>query len=147
MTEREQYLLMGALDRELSTAERREFEQLLETDAEVQAEWTRLKRVKGLTDSMEFKMPSDAIWEGYMASVYRRVERGVAWILLSVGTIVLVSTGLWHLGKAIFIAEDLPFYVKASLLAIFVGVAILIVSVVREKIFTHKRDPYKDVIR
>lgn len=147
MTEREQYLLMGALDRELSTAERREFEQLLETDAEVQAEWTRLKRLKGLTDSMEFKMPSDAIWEGYMASVYRRVERGVAWILLSVGTIVLVSTGLWHLGKAIFIAEDLPFYVKASLLAIFVGVAILIVSVVREKIFTHKRDPYKDVIR
>ena len=145
--EREQYLLMGALDRELSTAERREFEQLLETDAEVQAEWTRLKRVKGLTDSMEFKMPSDAIWDGYMASVYRRVERGVAWILLSVGTIVLVSTGLWHLGKAIFIAEDLPFYVKASLLAIFVGVAILIVSVVREKIFTHKRDPYKDVIR
>ena len=145
--EREQYLLMGALDRELSTAERREFEQLLETDAEVQAEWTRLKRLKGLTDSMEFKMPSDAIWEGYMASVYRRVERGVAWILLSVGTIVLVSTGLWHLGKAIFIAEDLPFYVKASLLAIFVGVAILIVSVVREKIFTHKRDPYKDVIR
>ncbi len=145
--EREQYLLMGALDRELSTAERREFEQLLGTDAEVQAEWTRLKRVKGLTDSMEFKMPSDAIWEGYMASVYRRVERGVAWILLSVGTIVLVSTGLWHLGKAIFIAEDLPFYVKASLLAIFVGVAILIVSVVREKIFTHKRDPYKDVIR
>ncbi len=145
--EREQYLLMGALDRELSTAERREFEQLLETDAEVQAEWTRLKRVKGLTDSMEFRMPSDAIWEGYMASVYRRVERGVAWILLSVGTIVLVSTGLWHLGKAIFIAEDLPFYVKASLLAIFVGVAILIVSVVREKIFTHKRDPYKDVIR
>ena len=82
-----------------------------------------------------------------MASVYRRVERGVAWILLSVGTIVLVSTGLWHLGKAIFIAEDLPFYVKASLLAILVGVAILIVSVVREKIFTHKRDPYKDVIR
>ncbi len=147
MTEREQYLLMSALDRELSTAERREFEQLLATDAEVRTEWTRLKRVKGLTDSMEFKMPSDAIWEGYMASVYRRMERGFAWILLSIGSIVLVSTGLWHLGKAIFIEDDLPLYIKGSLLAIFVGGAILIVSVAREKLFTHRKDPYKDVIR
>ena len=147
MKDRTRYLLMGALDGELSTAERREFEILLETDAELPAEWTRLKRVKGLTDSMEFKMPLDAIWEGYMASVYRRLERGVAWMLLSVGAIVLASTGLWHMGKAIFITDDLPLYIKASLLAIFVGVAILVVSVVREKIFTHKRDPYKDVIR
>jgi hypothetical protein len=147
VTEREQYLLMGAIDRELSSAERREFEQLLETDAEVQSEWSRLKRVKGLTDSMEFKMPSDAIWEGYMASVYRRVERSIAWILLSVGSIVLISTGLWHTGKAIFIEDNVPLYIKASLLALFVGGAILIVSVAREKLFMHKKDPYKDVIR
>ncbi len=147
MTEREQYLLMSALDRELSTAERREFEQLLETDAEVRAEWTRLKRVKGLTDSMEFKMPSDAIWEGYMASVYRRVERGVAWILLSVGAIVLLSTGLWEAGKALFIEDDVPWYIKVSILALLVGGAILIVSVAREKLFMHRKDPYKDVIR
>ncbi len=147
MTEREQCLMMGAIDRELSSAERREFEQLLEADAEVQSEWTRLKRVKGLTDSMEFKMPSDAIWEGYMASVYRRVERVIAWILLSVGSIVLVSTGLWHVGKAIFIEDDVPLYIKTSLLALFVGAAILIVSVAREKFFMHKKDPYKDVVR
>ena len=147
MTEREQYLLMGAIDRELSSAERREFEQLLGTDAEIRSEWSRLKRVKGLTDSMEFKMPSDAIWEGYMASVYRRMERGLAWILLSVGAIILASTGLWQIGKALFIEDDVPWYIKGSILALFVGTAILVVSVAREKFFMHKKDPYKDVVR
>lgn len=147
MTERRQYLLMGAVDGVLSNGERHEFEQLLETDVDLPAEWTRLKRVKGITDSMEFKMPSDAIWDGYTASVYRRVERGIAWILLSIGSIVLVSAGLWQLGKAIFIEDDVPLYIKGSLLALFVGAAILIVSIVREKVFTHRNDPYKDVMR
>jgi len=147
VTERQQHLLMGALDGALSDGERRDFEQLLETDEDMRAEWMRLRRVKGITDSMEFKMPSDAIWDGYTASVYRRVERGIAWMLLSIGSIVLVSTGLWQLGKAIFIENDVPLYIKGSLLALSVGAAILIVSIVREKIFTHRNDPYKDVMR
>ena len=47
----------------------------------------------------------------------------------------------------IFIEDDVALYIKASLLALFVGAAILIVSVAREKFFMHKTDPYKDVVR
>ncbi len=147
MTERAQLLLMRALDGELAGDERKEFERLLQTDTAFNVEWERLKRLKGLTDSVTFRTPPDEIWEGYMDSVYRRVERGVAWILLSIGAIVLVSTGLWEAGKALFIEDDVAWYIKGSILAVFVGGAILLVSVAREKLFMHRRDPYKDVTR
>ena len=139
--------MMGALDGELTREEQREFDELLESEDTLRTDWHRMRTVKGLTDSMEFRTPSDAIWEGYMDSVYRRVERGVAWILVSVGATVLISTGLWQVGKAVFIDDQLPLYIKGSLLALFIGAAILMVSVAREKFFMHQRDPYKDVIR
>ena len=41
----------------------------------------------------------------------------------------------------------MPGYVRWGLLALIAGFVILFVSVVRERLFTRKDDPYKDVVR
>ena len=82
-----------------------------------------------------------------MDSVYRRVERGIGWTLLSVGAIVLLSYGLWQGIHELFGDLTVPWYVKGGVLALLVGIVILVVSVIREKYFIFKDDPYRDVNR
>jgi ferric-dicitrate binding protein FerR (iron transport regulator) len=145
--ERARQLMMSALDGELGPDERREFERLLEEDPGLRSEWDRLRRVKEVTEQMSLRRPPDEVWDGYWGSVYRRLERGVAWILISVGAIIVVSYGAWRGVSELIADAELPWPVKGGVLAVTVGLVVLFVSVVREKLFVRRRDPYKDVRR
>jgi hypothetical protein len=138
---------MRGLDGELPAEEREELERLLNSDASVRAEWDRLVRLKEVTDTMKLQQPPDEVWKDYWESVYVRLERGIGWILLSVGAIVLVSYGLWMGAQEIIADTEMPLYLKAAILATTVGVVVLLVSVVREKLFIGRTERYKDVER
>ena len=143
--DRARELMMRALDEEISTNERVEFDKLVASDDSLRAEWERLMSVKQNTAGLELQPPPDELWEGYMDSVYRRVERGIGWILLSVGAITLLSFGFWQGINELIGDLSIPWYVKGGVLAVLVGIAILVVSVIREKYFVFKDDPYRDV--
>jgi len=138
---------MSGLDGELSAEEREELERLLEADSRLREEWDRLSRLKEVTQSMALRKPPDEVWEDYWASVYSRLERGVGWILVSVGGIVLVSYGAWQGVQSLIADTDMPWFLKGAILAVTIGLVVLFVSVLREKLFTWSRDPYKDVQR
>jgi ferric-dicitrate binding protein FerR (iron transport regulator) len=140
-------LLMSALDGELSETEREAFEDVLEHDSELRAEWDRLRRVKEVTDSMKLREPPEEVWGSYWSGVYRRTERGIAWILVSVGAIVLISWGLVHWVQDVLADTSVPGLIRWASVGLVVGLVILFVSVVREKLHIRKSDPYKDVIR
>jgi hypothetical protein len=139
--------MMRALDGEISADQDAELRELITADESLRVEWERLIFVKEKTASLELKKPPEVLWEGYMNSVYRRVERGIGWILLSVGAVVLVSYALWHIVEALIGDVTVPWYVKGGVLALLVGIVVLAVSVAREKYFVFKDDPYKDVKR
>ena len=80
------------------------------------------------------------------ASVVHRTERGVAWILIASGVAILGATALWHWVEA-WLATDLPLVIKAASGAVMVGFALLIVSILRERWFLHRRDPYSKEIQ
>ena len=145
--DRARRLLMCAIDDELSARERRELDDLLESDPALRTEWEQLSQIKHATDSVKLRNPSDEVWEGYMNTVYRRFERSIGWILASVGAVVLVSYGIWTAISEVIADTTVPWFIKAGTLALVVGAVILFVSVVREKLFIRKTDPYKDVIR
>ncbi len=145
--ERASRLMMAALDGEISATERQELDQLLETDDRIRDEWERMNRVKEVTSTMAFREPPEEVWEQYWTSVYNRVERGIGWILLSLGTIVLLAYGAWKWMEAIAGADDLPLVLKLAIFGGVVGLIILIVSVLREKLFTRRRDAYKEIQR
>ena len=143
--ERARHLITAALDGELSPEERGEFEQMLERHPALLQELERLQRVKEVTESMSLQPAPEEVWKDYWASVYSRLERGIGWILLSLGAIVLVSYGVWEGVNSLIADTTTPWFIKAGLLAVTVGVVVLVVSVLREKLFVWRRQRYKDV--
>jgi hypothetical protein len=145
--ERGRELVMRALDDELNAGERDELERLLASDAELRTEYGRLERLKEVTSNMSMRKPPEEMWDGYWTSVYSRFERGLAWILVSIGAIVLGSYGAWYGVRDLMADADLPVLVKWSILALIVGLVILLVSVLRHRLFVSRSDPYKEIER
>jgi ferric-dicitrate binding protein FerR (iron transport regulator) len=145
--ERVHQLMMGALDGELDRSEQAELDGLLAATPALQAEWQRLKQVKEVTSTMALRTPPKEVWETYWTSVYSRLERGVGWILASVGAIVLLAYGLWTAAQDLMADASIPGFIKAAVFATLLGTAIVLVSVAREKWFVYRSDPYKDVQR
>ena len=140
-------LLMRALDGEFDAAERAAFEALLERDDELRAEWRRLSRVREATMGLKLRNPPEEVWDGYWTSVYSRVERGVGWLLLSVGAIVVGSWAVWRWVGELLADTTLPMAVRYGVLAIFFGLVILLVSVVRHRVNVFRTDPYREIER
>lgn len=145
--DRARRLLMAGLDGELAAAEAKELESLLAADPTLRDEWNRLVRLKEVTDTMKLREPPDQVWQDYWASIYARLERGIGWILFSVGAIVLISYGAWKGAQQLFADTTMPLFLKAAIAATIVGVVVLVVSVVREKLFMRSAERYKDVQR
>lgn len=145
--ERARRLIMASIDGELAGGERGELERLLDERPALRAESARLQRVKEVTEAMALRPAPEEVWSDYWASVYSRLERGIGWILFSLGAIVVLSYGAWTGVRELLADATMPWFVKASLLALTVGVVVLLVSVVREKVFVGRRQRYKDVER
>ena len=139
-------LMMKALDGELSPREETEFQQLLQDEA-FRREWLEFKQLKEVTQGMKFKNPPQEVWDSYWMSVYNRLERGLAWILFSIGAIIFLSYGLYPLFHEVVNGSELPLPLRVATVALVIGTAILLVSVIREKLFVRRRDPYKEVQR
>jgi hypothetical protein len=139
--------MMAALDGEVSDVERGELDALLEGDPELREEWHRMSQVKEVTSTMAFRKPPEEVWGRYWTSVYNRMERGVGWILASIGAVVIMAYGLWKWFETLYAEAGLPWFVKAAIMLLSVGFLIVFVSVVREKLFTRRYDAYKEIER
>jgi ferric-dicitrate binding protein FerR (iron transport regulator) len=145
--ERANHLLMAALDDELSPAEQVEWDRMLGNDPSLRAEWRRLNEVQEVTKTMGYREPPEEVWDTYWDTDYKRFERGAGWILVSIGAAVLFGYGLWRWVERLFVDNDLPFAIRLSMLALLIGGLILLLSVLREKLFTRRHDAYKEIQR
>lgn len=145
--ERVRSLMMAALDNECSPAERRELDEALQQNPELQREWREMQRVKEVTSMMNVRKPPEEVWGSYWTQVYARNERKLAWLLVSIGAVVLLSWGLWQTILNVLGEMGLPDFIKFAIGILSIGTVLLAVSVVREKLFVNKHDPYKDIER
>ncbi len=148
-TEKERWrrLMMAAVDGEISDNDRATLEHALAGDAGLRRELRSFERLREVTSTMTPRRPPPEVWDTYWQGVYRRLERGLAWILVSVGAIVLTVWGVWTWVSELLADTTLPVFVRWSVLVLAAGLAILFVSVVRERWFLQRDDPYKDVVR
>ena len=135
------------VDDELEPEERRAFEEELARDPGLREELQEVQSMKSVVAGMRLRELPDDAWDHYRERTYNRLERRVGWILLSVGAAVLVGYGLYELVVFLVSAAELAWWIRAAIGAVCVGVAILLVSVSRERIFVWKRDPYREVKR
>lgn len=140
-------LMMGYLDDELEDEQKRTFEAHLESCEECAGELKGFRKLKQITDGVTLTEPEDQIWEQYWASIYNRIERGLGWILFSVAAILLAVYGGFKAIEEIIRDPTIGLILKCGLLALIAGLAVLFVSVLRERLYFWKKDRYKDVRR
>ena len=140
-------LLMGYLDNELSDEQRNRFEEHLAGCPECADELEQFRKLKAITDEVTLVEPEDKLWQDYWAGVYNRIERGIGWIVFSVAAIILTIYGGFRLIEDIIKDNTIGMLLKVGLLALIVGLAILLVSVLRERIYFWKKDRYRNVRR
>lgn len=140
-------LMMAYLDNELDDEQRRVFEGHLASCPGCTKELKEFEKLKQLTNSVTLAEPEDRIWQQYWGNVYNRMERNVGWILFSVAAILLLIYGGFELIEQIITDQTVGALLKVALLALITGLAILFVSVLRERVYFWKKDRYKDVRR
>ncbi len=147
MKERFIYLNEKYLDGDITTEEQTELDSILNTDSGLKEEFEEQVRIKGVLKKMKLKNPSVEVWDSYWLGVYNRLERGLAWILVSIGAIILIGYGAYEAISEMLQDTSTPGFVKIGISALLTGGVILLFSIVREKLFTRKHDKYKEIQR
>jgi len=145
--DRYKQLLMALLDGELAPGERSELEAHLAGCRECRDELAGFRRLKEVTDMVRFAEPDDASWESYWRVIYNRLERGLGWILLSLGAILLLAYGAFRLVEELLTDPTVALLVKVGVGALLLGLVILVVSLVRERLYGLRSDRYSREVR
>lgn len=140
-------LLAGYVDGELSDEERAAVEKALAEDPELRAELEEFRKLKEVTGMATYADLPEQVWEQYWESLYRKLERGIGWVFLSIGAILLLGFGLYHAFREMYLDPSAPLWVKVGVTAVAAGLVILLVSYGRERFFAFKRDRYRRVLR
>lgn len=140
-------LMMGYLDDELTDEQRDQFAEHLKGCPECAGELEQFKKLKAITDEVTLVEPEDRIWQDYWSGVYNRLERGIGWIVFSVAAILLTIYGGFKLIEEIVNDPTIGVLLKAGLLALILGLAVLFVSVLRERVYFWSKDRYRNVRR
>ncbi len=139
-------LLERHFDGELTADEKIEFNRILE-DEKYRSEFEEQKKVKEVLKKMNLKNPTKEFWDGYWLNTYNKLERGIAWIFISIGVVLLIGYAAIELVDRLFTNDGGPLVIKIGLTALFFGSLVLIFSLLREKLFTRKNDKYKEIQR
>jgi predicted anti-sigma-YlaC factor YlaD len=140
-------LISGLLDGELDSSQEEKLREHLQVCEKCKRRHQELLRLKEVTDSVRFKDLPEEVWAAYWGNVYRRLERGLGWILFSVGAIILIAFGLYQGLSQFFADPEVSLLVKIGVGGLGFGLIILLVSVIRERIFAYRRDRYREVQR
>ena len=93
----------------------------------------------------------DAAMDRFWLGVYSRLERGLAWTLVSASTAVLL--GYWaYVFATEFMAEfmadaSVPAIVRFGTAGLLLGILLLLLGALRERIRAHSTDPFRRVRR
>lgn len=68
-----QFLLMKAVDSEITRDEQVEFDRFLNSSDGYTREAQQLKKLKAVIQDMKFRTPSDKVWDKFRANVRRRL--------------------------------------------------------------------------
>ena len=80
-------------------------------------------------------------WGEVMDNAYDRTARGLGWLLVVGAALVIVGYG----GYEFVLADWEAPLVKWAVAALYVGFAVLLLSVLHQRLRAHQKDRYKDV--
>jgi predicted anti-sigma-YlaC factor YlaD len=145
--EQYQILLMQYVDQEISPENKQKLEDHLNECSSCREELEKFIKIKGVNSTMKNKLLPDMAWDEYWRHLYNRMERGISWIFISIGAIILLGIAVYSFIIGILNESHMTLLEKIGILALAFGFVVLFVSVVREKLMTSKHDKYKEIVR
>lgn len=145
--ERFEILVTAAVDGELDAVGRSELDEILKAHPELRRELEDQMHVKEIVGTMRFVEPPEEIWDRYTQGVLFRLERRIGWVLFTLGAGILIGYGGFIGLKELFLADDVSMWVKGGVFTTLAGSAVLLISVIRERLHSRASDRYDEVIR
>ena len=96
---------------------------------------------------MKMKKLPEYYWDDYWTNVYNRLERGISWLLISLGAIIVLAFAGWEALSALIADQEMNPLLKIGIFVLLIGSVILIVSILREKLLVKRIDKYREVKR
>ena len=140
-------LLVRLVDDQISREDKIRLEKHLKECNSCKKDLKQLQKWKGVSSEMKGKLLPDMAWDEYWQHLYNRLERGISWILISIGAIILLGFGVSHFVMNVLDSTELTLLEKLGILTLSLGFVILLVSVIREKLMIRRYDKYKEVQR
>ena len=137
-------LLAGYQDGELEACQQEAVQRHLAECETCRRELARLEKVKEVTGRVQYKDLPLEVWERYWHDLYRRIDRGLGWIFMSIGAIILAALGLFHLTRDFFFNPLVPILAKLGVGGLLLGGICLLTSLIRERLFAYRRDRYRE---
>ena len=142
-----QIKIMALLDGELDSTELIEIRKHLDICERCSADYASLKKVKEVMGDMNFKKLPEFYWDDYWTHVYNRIERGISWLFISLGAIIILCFSGWELLNALIADQNFHPLLKCGIFILMVGAVILVISILREKIMVRRVDKYQEIER
>jgi anti-sigma factor RsiW len=145
--ERDAPLLSAYVDGELGPDDTARVKNHLAHSPRARQEVARLRELKEITAALALRDAPPEAWETFWRGGYNRAERSLGWLLLTVGAAVLGAFAFYEAVAAILATDQFHWLVKAGIFAGGAGLVLLLISVLRERLFAKKRTRYDEVVR
>ena len=134
-------LLSGYIDGELTQQQRQRVELLCETDEECRRNLEELTALRERIGQSRLGEASEEHWGERMNDSGVKATSMIGWILFIGG--VLIALGVFVL--TLLFDPSIDWLAKLVMVAIYGGLATLLVSVLRQRLIERKTDKYKNV--
>jgi anti-sigma factor RsiW len=137
-------MISGYLDGELDAADRSKVDAYAAAHPEFRKEIDEMRALLGATERFRAPHVREEEWDRFLDHVYNRLERRVGWLLTIVGAAGLAALALYF----IVVIPWAPAPIKLLVELLLVGLGVLFVSVLRQRLAMRKTDRYsRDVKR
>ena len=96
---------------------------------------------------MKLKKLPEFYWDEYWKHIYNRIERGLSWLFIAIGLIIVLGFSGWHLINSLIDDQKMPPLLKGGVYILLLGFIILVISILREKMLVRKVDKYREIER
>ncbi len=141
--DRIEVLLSGFIDNELTQQERQAVENHLETCQKCREVVEELRRLQRETAKMVIQHPSGRDWEKVEKNLFQTASRSLGWIILVVWSIVTAGYALFQFATS----PGEPIIEKILVFGLFLGLGLLFLSVLSERLRESRTDRYKGVLK
>lgn len=135
--------LSGFLDNELPQQQRQMVQAHLETCKRCRGELEQLREMQRRAGQIELSLPGKRDWERMEKRIFQSISRGLGWVILIVWSIVTFGYASFQFATA----PGEPLFEKILVFGFFLGLGLLFLSVLSERMRESRTDRYKGVLR